>query len=102
MKAGVQVHLGTKVETIGGVVGNFQAQLTNGERLEVGGIVVATGANPYLPDEFNYGSNVKVVTNLELEKLLASGEIESKRITFISCVGSPGSKGCSRYCCAWP
>ncbi len=100
VKAGVQVHLGTRVETIGGVVGNFQAQLTNGKQLEVGGIVITTGTNPYRPDEFHYGSNKKVITNLELEKLLASGEIESKRVTFISCVGSrQGRLGCSRYCC---
>lgn len=99
-QTGVYVHLSAEVETIGGVVGNFHARLIGGEELEVGAIVIATGSEAYQPEEFGYGQDPKVVTNLDLEKLLEKGEVEAGRITFISCVGSrQGQVGCSRYCC---
>jgi heterodisulfide reductase subunit A len=96
----VKVHLGCEVETISGVVGSFQAHLSDGSELEVGAVVVATGSNPYHADEFGYGTDPSVITNLELEAMLASEEIVADRITFISCIGSrQASMGCSRYCC---
>ncbi len=99
-KSGVQVHLETGIENIGGVVGNFQATLDDGTHLEVGSIVVATGSEPYQPNEYNYGGDKRVITNLELEEMLEYGVPEGERITFIACVGSrQGSNGCSRYCC---
>ena len=99
-KSGVKVHLGCEVETIGGIVGSFQAHLSDGSELEVGAVVVATGAEPYRSVEFGYGKDSSVITNLDLENLLASGKVDAEQITFISCIGSrQGSMGCSRYCC---
>jgi heterodisulfide reductase subunit A len=100
VEAGVHVHLRTTVETIGGVVGNFRARLSNGEELQVGAVIVATGAEPYQPVEFGYGDDPAVITNLELERRIADGDISAERITFISCVGArQGNIGCARYCC---
>jgi heterodisulfide reductase subunit A len=100
MESNVQVHLETGIECIGGVVGNFQTTFNNGNSLEVGAIIVATGSLPYEPTEFNYGDDPRVITNLELENLLGNGVPEAERITFIACVGSrQDSIGCSRYCC---
>ncbi len=99
-KNGVKVHLSTEIETIGGVVGNFHAHLSNGKELEIGAVVLATGSDPYQPEEFSYGEDKRVITNLELEGLLANGKVDAERITFIACVGSrQGTMGCSRYCC---
>lgn len=99
-KSRVHLHLNSTVETIGGLVGDFSAHLSSGEDLRVGTVVVATGAKPYAPLEFEYGKDPRVVTNLDLEKLLHAGRLTAKKITFISCVGSrQGSAGCSRYCC---
>jgi heterodisulfide reductase subunit A len=98
-RSSVKVHLGTQVETIGGVVGSFQTHLSDGKDLEVGAVVMATGARPYEPAEFGHGTDSTVITNLELEAMLLSG-VNAERITFISCVGSrQESIGCSRYCC---
>ncbi len=99
-EAGVRVHLGVQVESIGGVVGNFQARLEDGHSLTVGAVVVASGARPYQPDEFKDVNEPEVITNLDLERLLAQGSVDGERFTFISCVGArQNGRGCSRYCC---
>jgi heterodisulfide reductase subunit A len=100
IQSGVHLHLCTTVETIGGVVGDFRVQLSNGEKLQVGAIVVATGAEAYRPVEFGYGDDPAVITNLDLETLIAHDDVSAERITFISCVGArQGNIGCARYCC---
>lgn len=99
-KSHVRIHLNSAIETIGGLVGDFSAHLTGGEDLRVGAVVVATGSSHYQPLEFDYEKDPRVITNLELEKLIPSGAIDARRVTFISCVGSrQGKAGCSRYCC---
>jgi heterodisulfide reductase subunit A2 len=99
-KSRVKVHLNTAVETIGGVVGSFNTLLSDGQDLTVGAVVVATGSVPYLPSEFEYGKDQKVITNLALEKLIENGKVDADHITFVACVGSrQGRMGCSRYCC---
>ncbi|MCS7171901.1 MAG: hydrogenase iron-sulfur subunit [Armatimonadetes bacterium] len=99
LQAGVHVHLNTEVEVIGGYVGNFSVRLRNGEELQVGAVILATGAQPYTPTEFRYGQDPRVITNLELERVLH--QVDAHPITFVSCVGSrQGPMGCSRYCCA--
>lgn len=96
----VKIHLGCEIESIGGVVGNFQAHLSNGIDLEAGAVVVATGAVPYKPDEFDHDTDPSVISNLALERMLVEGSVDAERITFVSCIGSrQGSVGCSRYCC---
>ncbi|TET96485.1 MAG: hydrogenase iron-sulfur subunit [Anaerolineales bacterium] len=98
--SGAHVHLGTTIETIGGYVGSFTALLDDEQTLDVGAVVIATGSVPYVPQEFSYGSNSNVITNLELESILERDALEAEKITFISCVGSrQDGKGCSRYCC---
>ena len=98
--SGAHIHLSTTAVTIGGYVGNFTALLDDEQTLDVGAVVIATGSAPYIPDEFSYGSNSKVITNLELESILDRDTLKAEKITFISCVGSrQDGKGCSRYCC---
>ena len=99
-QTGAHVHLGATVENIGGVVGNFRARLSDGSELHMGAIVIATGCVPYKAHEFGYGSDPRVITNLEQESRLSNGEVDAARITFVSCVGSrQEDMGCSRYCC---
>ncbi len=96
--AGVKVHTGTEVETISGFVGNFNAHLTDGSTIDIGAIVLATGAQPYHATEFGCGSDPRVMTSLDLEKRI--DELKGERITLVACVGSRNEKrGCSRFCC---
>ncbi len=98
--AGVTVHAGATVETIGGHVGQFHAHLSTGAHLKVGAVIMATGAIPFTPPASPSGWP-RTLTNLELEGLMARPADLPNRVTFIGCVGSrQGDAGCSRYCCA--
>ena len=93
-------------------------QKTETIKMNVGAIIVATGFDPYVPKEGEYGykNYPEVITLYELERLLAlngksdkliyNGK-EIKTMAFIYCVGSrqipkgdePVNEYCSRYCC---
>lgn len=85
-------------------------------RLEVGAVVLATGARPFDPairSEYGYGRLPGVLTNLEFERLVCAtgptqGHLQTparqpvKRVAFIQCVGSRDQRFlpyCSGYCC---
>jgi heterodisulfide reductase subunit A len=98
VRAGVNVHASTNVENVSGFVGNFNAHLSDGQDLDFGAIVLATGASPYVPIHFGYGQNPKVITSLELESRLS--ELPEQTISFLACIGSRADgRGCSRFCC---
>lgn len=84
--------------------------------LQVGAVVLATGATPFDPtikSEYGYGRLPQVLTNLEFERLVcASGPTLGalvtpsgkpvRRLAFIQCVGSRDRRFlpyCSGYCC---
>jgi heterodisulfide reductase subunit A len=86
--------------------------------IEVGTIVIATGFEPFdarLKPEFGYDRYERVITGLELERLLSpvgptGGNLpahwgEPENIVFIQCVGSRdkivGNEYCSRICCMY-
>lgn len=80
--------------------------------VEAGSILVATGFDPYIPQdgEFGYNENDNVITLPQFKRLidlchndlLFNGKA-IKSIAYIYCVGSRQSEGenkyCSRYCC---
>jgi len=97
-ESGTHVHLNTDVEEITGFVGNFHVKLTNGTEFDAGAIILATGIKEYIPSEFNYGNDPRILSLLDLEHKL--DEIRDKNVVLISCIGSRnGEFGCSRYCC---
>jgi len=82
--------------------------------LEVGTIIVATGWDLYQGDDYGYGEFENVITQVQLERILApngptlghlkrpSDRTRPKRILFINCVGSRDEKKntyCSAVCC---
>ncbi len=111
-ESGARVLLDTEVTAISGFVGNFEATLQgeSAEVLQVGAIILATGADLHTPDgEFRFGELPEVVTSLDMERLLGAAsdppEIDGRPVasaSFVLCVGSRdpnGFTGCSRYCC---
>jgi heterodisulfide reductase subunit A len=86
--------------------------------LEVGTIIVATGADVFDPTalaDYGYGKYQNVITSLEFERLINAGGPSAghlirpsdqqipKRVAFVQCVGSRSNKSgrlyCSNVCC---
>jgi heterodisulfide reductase subunit A len=94
-------HLGSK--------GNFRTTVATGpeggERtLQHGAVIMATGAVEYRPTEYLYGTDNRVMTQLDLEtRLAAEPNLAAKwqRLVMIQCVGSRNDRNptCSRICC---
>jgi heterodisulfide reductase subunit A len=103
----IHVHLNTELSAVEGFVGNFKSTLsTNGNKQEIayGVAVIATGGTPFMPSEYSYGKDPRILTSLELDaKLMADDPALAKAQTavFIQCVGSrePQRPYCSRVCC---
>ena len=96
----ITVHLNTHVLEVNGFVGNFKVKTSDGE-IETGTIIVATGANEYKPNEYRYGQDKRVITQLELETQLDERTLKAQKVVMIQCVGSRNEQVpyCSRVCC---
>jgi heterodisulfide reductase subunit A len=102
----IKVHLKSDVKSIEGFIGNYKTVIVPAAELEKEGaagvtvehgvVVVATGANEYVPEEYSYGKP-GVMTQRELEEKLASGKFSAKNVVMIQCVGSRDDK--HPYCC---
>jgi heterodisulfide reductase subunit A len=100
----INVHLGSEIITIDGYVGGYKTTIAKEgaeELLEHGTIIVATGGFEHSPKEYLYGEDKRVVTQLELEKQIATGEFSGDTVVMIQCVGSRDHEHthCSRLCC---
>lgn len=101
----IEVHTGAEITDFQGTVGNFKTEFTeNGKShaIEHGAVIVATGAEEYKPQEFGYGQDGRVMTQLELEDRLAKGEFKASSVVMVQCVGSREKSHdyCSRVCCS--
>lgn len=103
----IHIHLSTDITKVDGFVGSFKSTLrADGKEdvIEHGVAVIATGAYPLEPTEYEYGKDPLVITSLELDhKLINNDPMISalKAAVFIQCVGSrePDRPYCSRVCC---
>ena len=106
----IDLHTSTIIQGVKGYIGNFEVTaLKDGKEkilLNVGTIIVATGAEEFKPTgKYSYGEQKNVITQLELEQLLKKGLPENvNKVVMIQCVGAmeePGGREyCSRICCA--
>jgi heterodisulfide reductase subunit A-like polyferredoxin len=101
----IKVFKNAKIENVQGYIGNYKTTIQNTKvklDIEHGVIVVATGAAEFKPDEYCYGKDSRVLTQLELEEKIAKKEnFKGKTIVMIQCVGSREENRpyCSRICC---
>jgi heterodisulfide reductase subunit A len=100
----IEILKSAEILSIEGYVGNFKSRILSENmehEIEHGVVVVATGALEYEPSEYMYGKDGRIITQLELEQLLAEDKIHPKNVVMIQCVGSRGEKVpyCSRICC---
>ena len=111
----ITVMTDTTVTRTEGMPGRFTVELTRAGKPDsetFGAIVVATGWRPYDADKLGhlgYGASPDVVTNIELEAMLADGGVKRKsdgatpkHVAFIQCAGSRDAEHlpyCSSICC---
>jgi len=103
----IHIYLNSSIKNIDGYVGNFKTIIktkNKKEEIEHGVIIVATGAQEYVPDEYLYNEDPRVITQLELEEMLLNpSQLKNKTsIAMIQCVGSRNDEHpyCSRVCCS--
>jgi heterodisulfide reductase subunit A-like polyferredoxin len=99
----ITTHLNTELANTSGFKGNFESLLTsNGSSTKVnhGVTIVATGGVEYKGDEYAYGKDPRILTQLEFESFLSESEDISAvdSVVMVQCVG-PAEKYCSRLCC---
>ena len=98
----VSIHLNAAVDNTDGFIGNFSTTLSNGASIEHGAIMIATGGTEYEPTEYGYNDSDRVITQRQLEDLLAERDPQSEdTYAMIQCVGSreEPTNYCSRICC---
>ncbi len=101
----ITVYKNATVDKVDGYIGNYETTIKNGSAtltVEHGVIIVATGAEESKPNEYLYGEDDRVLTQLDLEKYLAENiSFEKETIVMIQCVGSRDETHpyCSRICC---
>jgi len=106
----ITVHLNCEVEKTVGTLGSFESKLhfqDTGENtyLHHGAAILATGGHEGATSEYGYETSELVLTQGELKKGLASGDIDAgelENVVMIQCVGSrqpEGRRYCSRICC---
>ncbi len=111
--ANIQVHKSTKVTKLDGDAGNFTATLSNGDTVQAGSVVLATGFTHFdsiNKPEWGFGTFPDVVTTTQMEQMVGSGKITCpsdgrvpERVAILLCVGSRdrqiGREWCSKICC---
>ncbi len=103
----IKIHFNSQLSSLEGYIGNYNATITGPEgstSVKVGTIIVATGAEEYIPvDLYGYGQFDNVITLTEYEKMQKEGKLPEnlKTVAFIQCVGARGQdkEYCSRICC---
>ncbi|MBM3147883.1 MAG: CoB--CoM heterodisulfide reductase iron-sulfur subunit A family protein, partial [Actinobacteria bacterium] len=105
----VMIHLESELADFQGFIGNFNSVIkeSDGKRtpVEHGVTILATGAQEWRPELFGLGHSPRIVTGLDMEKMLADDDPKVKEagaVGFLLCAGSlaPENKTyCSRTCC---
>jgi len=101
----ITVFTGSRVTGVEGFIGKYSADIetpTGGKKIDLGVVIIATGARVFVPAGL-YGYNAeRVITQLELEPRLKQGIDPSiKSVVMVQCVGARNEERpyCSRICC---
>ncbi len=111
----IDVKLNTAVEKFDGAPGGFTATLSNGEAVNAGAAILATGFTHFdslNKPEWGFGTFPDVVTTTQVEQMISSKKgvrcpsdgRKPKRVAILLCVGSRdrqiGREWCSKICCS--
>ncbi|MCP4578357.1 MAG: CoB--CoM heterodisulfide reductase iron-sulfur subunit A family protein [Deltaproteobacteria bacterium] len=104
----IQVSHDAAITNVSGYVGNFVTTVKSQGRvkdIKHGAAILATGAVEYKPNEYLYGENEQVLTQLELEARIAQKDealSQTESMVMIQCVGcrNEDRNYCARICCS--
>ena len=104
----IQVFIQAEVKEITGHIGKFRSTIKQEGRTQMvdhGAVVVATGGVEYPPEEYLYGQDPRIQTQLEFHQTLVQdpGRLrQATQVVMIQCVGSREEDHpyCSRVCCS--
>ncbi|MFQ6067696.1 MAG: CoB--CoM heterodisulfide reductase iron-sulfur subunit A family protein [bacterium] len=100
----IEIFTSSEVHQVRGYVGNYEVVVKKDEEeisFETGIVIVAVGAQVFKPQgRFGYDGK-KVITLLELDKMLKEKKFSAKNVVMIQCVGAREKERpyCSRICC---
>lgn len=99
----IKIYQKAELKRMSGYAGNFYGSILSEKKeipIDVGVIVLATGAKEYKPKGFLYGEDPRVITQTELQNKL-NGKKIGNQVVMIQCVGSKNDEHqyCSRVCC---
>jgi heterodisulfide reductase subunit A-like polyferredoxin len=103
----IQVLTQSLIVGFSGFKGNFTTEVIVGpgmyeRKIDHGVVILATGANEYIPSEYLYGQDPRVMTQVELAQKLEKDDASGlESVVMIQCIGSrnEGNPNCSRICC---
>ncbi|MDY6972379.1 MAG: CoB--CoM heterodisulfide reductase iron-sulfur subunit A family protein [Thermodesulfobacteriota bacterium] len=101
----ITVFTGAQVAGVKGFIGKFEVDIkteTGLSKVDIGVIIVATGGRVFMPEGLYGYDGKRIVTQIELEKLLKNGlDSDIKKVVMIQCVGARNEERpyCSRICC---
>ena len=103
--AKITVFTQSRVTAVQGFIGKFEADIetqSGVKKIDIGVILMATGGRAFVPEGLYGYDGQRVITQLEMEKLLNNGlDSDIKNVVMIQCVGSRNQERpyCSRICC---
>jgi heterodisulfide reductase subunit A len=113
-ESSVTVKTGATVASFDGEPGNFTAELSNGDKLDVEAAILCSGFTHFdsvNKPEWGFGTYEDVVTTTQVEQMISSGQgvrcpsdgRKPQRVAILLCVGSRdrqiGREWCSKICC---
>jgi heterodisulfide reductase subunit A len=104
----IHVYHNATITNATGYIGNFVTTVKSDKgvtEIKHGAAVLAIGADVYTPTEYLYGEDDRVMTHLELEEKIVTGDekvANAQSLVMIQCVGCRNEERnyCSRVCCS--
>ena len=101
----ITVFTQAHVTQVKGFIGKFEVTVetqSGAKKIDIGIIIVATGAQPLVPEGLYGYDGKRTVTQFQLETMLAKGlEAAVRHVVMIQCVGSRNDERpfCAKICC---
>jgi heterodisulfide reductase subunit A-like polyferredoxin len=103
----ITVHKNATVSKVSGHIGDFTSKIIAGSQsseVTSGVVVVSTGATEVAPTSYGYGTNDRILTQLQLSERLMKDEVkltDNAEVVMIQCADQRDEKRpyCSRVCC---